>query len=498
MKMWTRISGWNLVFLAIALSPCWSQVENGQSQPVDEESQVSVALESSDVLAQPQTQEDSRAPLADDSSVEAPSPTRSFFVGSAYVNESAESNATPDQTGGAQFYSVTRATGSANLVKFWRRAMTAIDYTGGGIFYQSYAQPIQELSLAQRFLWRRGQLTLRDNLGDLPGGSFGAPAFGGAGLYNLIFANSGAIPVAAGTPTFFGSSGFGGTGIGSNLTNVALVEASQELTGRSTLTIGGAYGLTAYFGDTKNLIDNREIAALADYSYQLSSRSQIGVFYGYRDFQFPHRGLGSGDVINNIAQLVFVHRLSGRMTFLAGAGPEFTTLRNRFELLDGIIKLTATSKQINVSARGSLVYRLPRTTLALSYDRLVTSGSGFFAGANSDIVQFSMSRHIWRSWNTSLDAGYVQLSSIGSSALGAPGKSFAYGYIGANIDKKFGRHFGASASYQFNDQNFADPLCVAAKQCTTQRNVFLIGVHWNTRPIPLEHGFGRDGETDNN
>jgi len=62
---------------------------------------------------------------------------------------------------------------------------------------------------------------------------------------------------------------------------------------------------------------------------------------------------------------------------------------------------------VSVAGRASLRYKFRKALVDLSYDRYTTSGSGFFAGAKSDIGRLSLKRPLSRVWDGFADVGYA-------------------------------------------------------------------------------------------
>jgi hypothetical protein len=401
---------------------------------------------------------------------------RGFVLGGLSLSESAESSPAENLNASTSVSSVTRVFGNLQFLKFRRHSETAVDYVGGGAFFTdpdapSTAEQFHRLDLGERILWSKGQFSLGDSFGDLPGGQFGSSVFGG------FLASEFGFPVDTGLSDFLGSSEFGELAQQSHITNVSLAQVTQNLTARTSLTLEGAYSITAYFSDSQRLVNSRQISAHAGYTYQMNPRTSVGATYEYRHFQFPQSG--TGDIGTNLVQLFYEHRLSRRLTLGVGAGPEIVSLGS---------PLSGGSTQVDASGYGSLRYRLRRASLRLSYDRLVTKGSGFFAGANRDTVRFSGTRPIGRSWQTSFDVGFTRARRLEASVAGIPANVYLYGFTDASVERRLGRRAGVFVSYQFNAENFDGPLCVISSFCnrTVQRNIGLIGLNWHIRPIPVE------------
>jgi len=534
---------WTLTFLAIAIAAGWSQARNGQ-QPGDPGEQNQAAATSdqgtepqtgngqqpadpgeqdqspatSDQETEPQTgngqqpgdarevnqtaptseqQVESQTKASNPMLVTEPSPyelqpnRRSFMVAGFTLSESGEFIPASGASNSFQTYSTTRLYASLDLVKIIRRYSTAIAYRGGGFFYRDTGTPwseyeVQQLTASENISWKRTKLTLDDSISDFPGASFGSSAFGGASSYNLGFGGS-----SSGISDFFGFNDYGGLGEAPHFTNVALAQVTQALTPRTGITLAGAFAVTDYLGHN-NSINSQQASALAGYNYLVTPRTQVGAAYGYQHFEFPGGETSSA----NSMQLFYGHTLSSRMTVGLGGGPQFITARTPTEIVIGPfqIPVTVTSHQTGVSASASLGYSLRRGNLDLSYEHLLTSGSGLFAGATSDITSLSLTRPILRGWATNFAAGFVRLSSVGNRSSGILGNSYQYGFVSVGVARRLGQHVSVSASYQFNDETETS-ACSASSGCGSIVHTALISVAWHTLPIRLDRGNDRTGET---
>jgi len=487
-----------LVLLASAAAMSRAQANSGETPPAAP----GAALPSSEDEAAATSADNPSGP---DRKQSQPSERHSFFLGGLHIDETAETNSGPSTGSSTQISSFTSALGSLHLLSLKRRSETAIDYVGGADIYgASQNISIQQLNATQRILWRRGQLVFTDEFGDLPGGNFGSDWFGGAAAYNLGLAGMSANPPApADLSSFFGASNYTGRGI----TNASTVGFAQTLTPRSSITATGGYGITdysLYSANSQNLINNHGIGAQASYNYQLNRRNQIGFFYGYQDMQFALAG--AGNLETNQVELIFSRQVSRRMDFELGAGPDFVKFSSQvngpvdrtggsarawFEIDPEFARFkrraSESQNQIGFSGFASLNYHLRKDSFALSYERLVTNGSGLFAGANTDACQLSFTRPA-RQWSLGLDAGYVRLSEIGQLPGGIPGQSYQYGFAGVAIQRQLGRYLSSIVGYQFSDQSSGSSRCAVSAVCpwNGQTHALSAGIHWFSRPRRLE------------
>jgi hypothetical protein len=128
----------------------------------------------------------------------------------------------------------------------------------------------------------------------------------------------------------------------------------------------------------------------------------------------------------------------------------------------------------------------------LSYQRFNTSGSGIFAGAQSNIAQADFARPLSRVWDLFGDLGVSRNSQVQLPGSVVNATAFTYGFAGVGLHRQFGRNLRGFVSYQFNDLSFntACPLGTASSgvSCSnmSQRHLLSIGLDLSPRPIRLD------------
>ena len=110
----------------------------------------------------------------------------SYLQPGATFSESAVTNI-GNGLGGSTFGSISRGLGTLALRRLWSHYDLALDYMGGAAYYQKGGigwRQLQDLGIAQKIEWKRGQLSLRDSFSYLPEGNFGA-AYGSLGSVGI-------------------------------------------------------------------------------------------------------------------------------------------------------------------------------------------------------------------------------------------------------------------------------------------------------------------------
>jgi hypothetical protein len=447
----------------------------------------------------------------------------SFLLPGLHFSESLDSNAA-NTLGGSSTGLITRGLGSLTLQKLWKNYDLAADYIGGVSYYNVAGVGLEQLQQADvdnRINWKRGQLAIRDSFSYLPEGAFAFSAYGGSGAYNL---GMGAMGTGLlGANAFAGQNDVfaGGQGVSlgqvPRITNLGLADIVEALTPKSSMTLAAGYGLVHFdgdlvspssLGDNISFIGSRETTAQVGYDRSLNAKDQVALSYGYQGFDFTTVGTAFH---SNVIQLMYGHRISGRLDFTIGAGPQFTHIDANppvclsiFGELDvplgdcttdgGVITTVHTSaNHIGAVGRISLRYRFPKTSVSFSFERYDTSGSGIFAGSLSNIATLSARRPLNRVWDMFSDVGYSKNTRLQLPGSVVNANVFNYLYAGAGLHRQFGRSLRGFVSYQFNDMSFdtSCPLVTgstnsAACSNMSRRQVGSVGIDWSPRPIRLD------------
>lgn len=435
---------------------------------------------------------------------------RSYLMPGVQLSESADSNAAGGSTKNTHIAEISRALVSADLQKIWRRYQFGLDYIAGGDFYagplflKGQGRATQEHSLAgvQRILWRTGQLAIRDSFDYLPEGSFGFNSYGGAAAFGSSVGNgvsgSGA---GAGLGGGLGGGSVGAVSYGSilyqpRIDNSAVVDIVQGLSPRSTVTLAGGFSLAHYLDLSSQqfgVINSQETDGQIGYNHLLSRRDQIGVDYGYQEIHFPRAG--SGSVSAHVWRGLYGHRVTGKLNLTLAGGPQYVIVNNPPVVLPTkpplVVPVPATKA---IAANGSATFSYTvssRTSAQLMYQRYVTPGSGFFAGANTNAARISIGHLFGRHWTTMTDVGYSHNSNLQksntTSTSGVHSRSYQFWYAGTSLQRQLGPNFSAFVSYQFNDMGIGSCTGTGAVcGLTTTRHTGQIGINWHPRPIRLD------------
>jgi hypothetical protein len=425
---------------------------------------------------------------------------RSYLIPHVHVSEAVTTNPTNSLSSTSSIKDVTRGFGSLTLQKMWRIHPLDVDYTGGATWYHgqnSQVFQVHTLAATQRILWRTGQLALRDTFSYLPQGGFGLGSFGGSGGLGGGIGGGTGGGIGGGV---FGNGQFGSIGNQPRITNMGIVDITQSLSPRTSIVLAGGYGLTDFLNNPQGFINSQQTTLQVGYNYQLTRHDQIALSYDFQQLHFPKANQGNVKV--NVWQVVYGHRISGKLDLTLAGGPQWVQANSpsilcaAFDPTTGqcVIYLpnpTTSRSYIAGAGRATLIYsKSLRTNMTVGYSHYTNPGSGFFAAATTDAVHSSLSYRLARRWTASANAGYSSSSRVLSGTTSTAGNASKYNYwfAGGAMRRQLGRQFGAFASYQFDQFHFGSGFCTSNPNCNSgyDRHVGLIGLDWSPPPIRLD------------
>jgi len=350
----------------------------------------------------------------------------------------------------------------------------SMDYVGGGsISNDATVQNaiVQEMQVGERIKGRRATLSLLDQVAYIPETSFGY-----GGLNALSLPGGGALglqPLLVPTETILSARG-------QRLLNSSLVEFDALLTPRATFTVAGGYAFLHNFN--ADALDFNNTIGQAGFSYQVSRHDAIAALYRFDSFRFTN---ANATLLGHIAELTYARRITGRLAFELGAGPEYAIFR--LPVSTG----TGTSSTTNIYWVGdaSLTYDLRRTSFGLSYDHGVAGGSGVLSGSIANTVIGSISSQLSRTFHGDLSVGYARNEplSIGTTPVSALNSTFDYYYGTAGITHPFRHSVTLSLSYLSQYQHVNGTYCVGSVcGSTILRQQVSLGLNLHTRPFPID------------
>jgi hypothetical protein len=466
-----RIQTIRLALLVLAMSICSAAQNNSQSQP---DTTPAPAFGQNAPVLNP---ENPPVTGLDTPSLDLHTASRSFISPALQVSESADTNG-GNQLGNTGLESITRVLGAFDLQQFWPKSDVFLEYLGGGAFYGSPfdVKQLQAVGFEGVTRWRTGQVTLRDTFSYLPDGSFEIGTYGGAPGLGLAIGGMGIGMQGGGVPgaNNFTSSSLGTIGNIPRLANTAILDAVQAINPVSAITVAGGFSNAHFYDPTDVLVNSDQVTIEGGYTHLLSRHDQIGGVYAFQLFQFPQDT--GGQIYNHVFNVRWSHTITGRLNFTAGVGPQYT------ELEEG-----GYQSHWSVSGRVQLHYKFAHSSLIATYEKFTSSGSGFFAGAETQVARVGYKRPLARTWDFYGDLSFSHNARLQAALIGVSAASYNEGSAGAVLRKHLGRYYDFFLAYRFSEVDFSNAVTLdGTTGKTAQRNIGTIGVEWHPKPTRIE------------
>jgi hypothetical protein len=166
------------------------------------------------------------------------------------------------------------------------------------------------------------------------------------------------------------------------------------------------------------------------------------------------------------------------MSLTAGAGPQYT-----------VIEQGGYANRWSLSARVLLHYKFTHSSMSASYEKFTSTGSGFFAGANTQAARLLYTRPLGRTWDFYGDLSYSHNKKLQNVPFGGLNGAASYdeGSAAAVFRKHLGRTYEFFAAYRFSEVAFNAPVTIGGSTGRiSHRNVGSIGVEWHPTPTRIE------------
>ncbi|HEX5481604.1 MAG TPA: hypothetical protein VFZ08_03140 [Terriglobia bacterium] len=404
---------------------------------------------------------------------------RSYFQPSFSIGEAGETNASGVPNGKQNVTMITIPMASFALVHQTRTNELSLGYLGGGFIYDNGASGVPDSSfhafnLSDGIRLRRWTLNLSDVFSYLPSASFG---FGGLGIFGGLSSGffsgmSSSGGMGAVNPMYSNNQSILGNGL-SAYNNTALAQATYSATKRTSVSFAGSYGILTSGGGQSGFFDGHNLFGLFGVGHALTARDTIGVTYSYGSFNYS--GLQESFHTQRI-DLAYGRKITGRVALQLYGGPEILT----FHTLAG-----PSTTQVSVNGSGSLSYERGHNFFSVFGGRYATSGSGVYAGAQTELVDGSWNRQLTRWWAASLSMGYSRNSSFKAFANTAE-THYGYGFADLVLNRAIGRYLRLTVGYEYQRQQTNRGACTTsfcAGNLTNQ--IFGLGLTITPRPIGL-------------
>lgn len=397
------------------------------------------------------------------------STSHSFLLPSFGVTSAAQFNGS-GSVGDSSPTSTTYISGRLALNKISDRSELLLDYIAGGGFSSHSNEGnsvIQNLDFSETIRAGRWSQTFGEQFSFLSASSFN---FGGLGGLSNLGVGLGTVGITPGFRQDLIPNQSILTNGAERISNTAMVQTTYALGYRSSLSFFGTYG-TLNFLDN-GFQNNSSISAGAGYNYLLSPLNSMSVSYGFGRFMFANLPF---EVDTHSLQLSFARRITGRLSFQIGAGPDIQLYQT---------PLAGPPTHLAWTLNSGLNYRLRDWETGFGYTHSLTGGSGVLAGAETDMFLGHVDRTIGR-WHTGLAAGYSKNHPLEQTSTSVVTLQGWFG--GVQISRQVASFGSLFASYNVSRQSGLASLCSLPACATNQvTQTVSVGYTWGFRPIVLE------------
>ncbi len=363
----------------------------------------------------------------------------------------------------------TYLSGRLALNKTSARSELLLDYLAAGAFASNSNQGdsiVQSVDFAETIKAGRWSQVFGDQFSYLPGSSFNFGGLGGLNNFGLSLSSVGATPG-------FRQDLVPNQSILTNtaaISNAVFAQTTYALGYRSSLNFFGTYG-TLYFPDN-GFQNSSSVSGGASYGYLLSPLNSMSISYGFNRFIFSHLPVGAD---SHTVQLSFARRITGRMSFQVGAGPDVQIYRSR---------LAGAGTVLSWAATAGMNYKLREWGAGLYYVHSLGDGSGLLAGAEADMVTGNLSRGFGK-WRGSATVGYARNRALQQTSIHTIAPQSWFG--GAQVSRGLGTFGHFFLSYNVSRQSSLGAICSFPACATNQlMQTISVGYNWGFRPIVLE------------
>ena len=394
------------------------------------------------------------------------------------VNAVTQLDISPSNSANGSVSSISYLLGRLDLHHVSGRSEIVLDYAGGGMI-SAYGNngnaAIQDLQFSDNIQWQRWSLFVGDETTYLSESPFG---FGGVGGLGFL----GGISQTAPGGALGGSLPFLNTGLTPSetiptanvprLSNTAVFQVGYQISPRSSWTAATSYGLLQFFG--AGYIKSNSVLFQTGYNYQLSPVSTIGVLYQFDTFGFANL---APRIYDHLVELSYGRQITGRLGFRIAAGPEIDVFP---------ASLASPSNHLSWTLGSSLNYQVGRSAISLSYDHLLTAGSGVLVGAETNQVQASASRNLSQRWVLLVTMGYARNQGLAQAAADAIEPTFKSWYASGQVNHQLRAGASIFFAYGMGLQGTNAATCTSSncrKNYITEQ--LSMGLNWGLRPIEL-------------
>src|SRR5258708_32920190 len=254
--------------------------------------------------------------------------------------------------------------------------------------------------------------------------------------------------------------------------NAIISQTSYALGYRSSLTFGGSYEVLHFIDG--GFQDSSSASFSGGYNYLLSALNSMSISYRFSRLMLSNLPQGSDD---HTVQLFFARRITERLSFQIGAGPDVQIYR---------LPVAGPGTVVGWVLSSALNYKFRRVGARFNYSHSLTGGSGVLRGAETDMFSGHLNR-AFGNWEGSVSAGYSRNRALEQTTVNANAITTQGWFATAQASPHFVRYGSLFVAYNVSGQSSLAAVCtLPACRTSTLTQTVSIGYNWGFRPVILE------------
>lgn len=266
--------------------------------------------------------------------------------------------------------------------------------------------------------------------------------------------------------------------VASQLNNSGNVGITYQFAMNGMIGASGTFTNLHYLDPSQvpGLYDSSSQGGSAFYAHRISKMHYIGVTYQYqRLLSYP--APGTNDTQTQSLLLLYTLYANSHFSISAFGGPQYANIGPQYA--NGVALPLPASQSWHPQAGGSLSWQGRSSTVAASYQHMISGGGGLLGAVKMDNANASIRQQFTRTLSGSVSGGYTQNDVLASAIAGA---NDGHTWSGtASVQQQFGQHLNVQLGYTRLHQSYSD-VAVLAIAPNTNREFVSISYQFS-RPL---------------
>jgi hypothetical protein len=229
------------------------------------------------------------------------------------------------------------------------------------------------------------------------------------------------------------------------LTNTGNAEITYQFSANAMIGASGSFSNLHYSNSAQvpGLADSSSQGGSAFYNQRLAKKHYLGASYQYQRILANLTGRQS-ETQTQAVMAFYTFYPQPSLSFSVSAGPQHSDISQ---------SPLPSAKAWSPAVTASMGWQARRTSLAISYSRVVSGGGGLVGAFHANSANLSLRQQLSRNWSGQIVGAYsINKTVTPLSFLSSPGGHAISG--GASIQRTLGQHLNAAAGYTRLHQSY--------------------------------------------